>query len=71
MQSHNNIIIIKLGEKNYEILETINATKFGVLGKLWNNILIGCSVGELFFFKEKNNSFSKVGEYIMKEFVNL
>ena len=61
MQSHNNIIIIKLGEKNYEILETINATKFGVLGKLWNNILIGCSVGELFFFKEKNNSFSKVG----------
>lgn len=59
VQSDNKIKIIKLGKSDFNILHAIVVTKFCVLGQLWDGTLIGCSVGELFFFKEKNNIFNK------------
>ena len=55
----NKIIIIKIEQENYQILQIIDIASFNILSQLWDRTLIGCAEGEIIFFEEKNNLYSK------------
>ena len=57
--SVNKILIVKLETFYYFICQTIDIASFTALSQLWNGTLIGGTNGEIIFFKEEKNLYSK------------